>query len=604
MATTLLAGNALRTPVVPGAQLRTGDGTLYAGAVLRSPFVPGARLGVATDADAITAVLYDLGDLATPVTALDLSYDRSWQDVLSEAGAGSITLPRDDPALASFQDNGRDLVAMFYRGALAFLLVCSRRREVLIARGGGANQSVQYSGLGALGVLAKGTIGPTGGGGRSPIEEDRHYGWPASTFDHSGWSTVTVLGDIDHAIDVIAFELTADPADVRAAVATQLPYTTLIPVVGPPGTAMSTDAPVGDWYLYEDETTNPNLTIAEDGDYLFYVGPFDDEIEAYIDGQQVCSASGLNAFGVTSAAVTLSAGAHSVAIHVRNLDFTAGPNPTKVAWQITTEPTAASLVDPGGNSTLIAWGNGDAKVLAYPATPPGQTITKTIRLMFDECIARALPAFSDVDLDFTDTTYSDGAPAPAIPDIGTKVATDVYAFLQEAAGTYIDVRARVVGGRVALQVFAKGTMGGASGVTLDETNLLECTAESELHNSLKAWVRWDGGWTYLDTGTGDETVVEIGAPFSIEEIERMATAALAEVNEPKTQITAPMATTSAADAPYVAWGIGDTVTAPTGTERVVGVNMNEQGRVPVPTAFLRDVIRSAEARQAMEVAKL
>lgn len=603
MPTTILPGNALRTPVVPGAQLRVGDGTLHAGSVLRSPYVPGARIGVDTDEDLITAVLYDRADLATPVASLPLSYDRSWQDVISEAGAGSITLPRDDPALASFQDNGRDLVAMFYRGVLAFLLVCSRRREVFVARGGGANQLVQYSGLGALGLLAKGTVGPTGGGGRSPIEEDRHYGWSARDYDHTGWSTVSVLGDVATLINVLAFVISADPDDVEQHVRQGLPFTGLIPVLGPPGSSFVGDQPVGDWYVYEDETTNATLNIAEDGDYVFWAGPFDDEVDVFFDGQSITSASGINAFGILSVALTITAGPHSVAAKIRNVANDFGDNRTLWSWQITTEPTAATLTDPAGDATLIAYPSGDAKVLAYPASPPGQTITKTIRLIFEEAVARSLPTFSDIDLDFTDDTFSDGRPAPAIPDVGTKVATDVYGTLQEFAGTYIDVRARVKDGRIKLQVFEKGTMGGPSGVTLDDTNLLEFTAESELHDYKKAWVRWDGGWTYLDTGDGDETVVEIGAPFSIEEVERMAVAAVGEVNEPKTQYNAPMVT-GTADAPNVAWEIGDTLGTPAGTKRAVGVNMNEQGRVPVPTAFLGDVIRSAEARQAMEFAKL
>jgi hypothetical protein len=600
MSTTLLAGNALRTPSVPGAQLRVGQGTLHPGAVLRTPYVPGALLTVASDSERISAVLYDRADLSVG-TPLPLSFDRSWQDPISEAGAFSITLPPGDDALPAFQDDGRDIVGLYYRGVLAFLGSCTRRNAELVGKRSG--RQVTYSGLGALGLFAKARVGPTGGGGRSPIEEDRHLGWPVNSYAHESWSTAEVLGDINHAIDVLAYNIQADPADVAAVVRQNLPFTGLIPVLGPPGSSMSLDAPVGDWYGYEDETTNATLTIAENGDYVVWFGPVDDEGELYVNGQQVCQISGANAFGVTSAAVTISAGPISVAYHVRNLSFES-PNPTKVSWQITTEPTAATLVDPGGNSTLIAYPSGDAKVLAYPSQPPGQTITKSIRLLKAEAQARGVPVLADIDLDFTDGAYSDGVPASTVPDLATKVATDLHQFLLEVAATYVDLRMVLRSGRLALQVFEKGTMGGNVVVALDETNLLSLTTESELHGATKAWVRWDGGWTYLDTGDGDETAIEIGAPFSIEEVQRMSVAALGEVNEPKTQYTATMATpVSTTDAPYVAFRGGDTLADP--SERVVALGMSEDGNgLPLPVVTLKDRISSPEARQAQELAKL
>jgi hypothetical protein len=608
MATTLLAGSATRTRSIPGAQLRTGDGSLLAGSVLRAPYVPGAFLSCASDADTITAVLYDRADLSAPVTTLSDSFARQWQDVLCEAGSGSIRLQNDDTDLALFSDDGRDIVALYYRGVLAFLLRCSRKREVVISPNGEGDEYTIYSGSGALDLFGKATVGPTGGGGRSPIEEDRHFGWASETYDHSGWGTVEVLGDIQTAINVIAFELSTDPDDIEDKVRQNLPFLDLIPVLGPPGSTMSLDATVGDWYVYEDATTNSTLTIPTDGDYFIYFGPIDDEGEFYVDGQQVATIAGLNVFGVTSAAITLSAGTHSVAAHIKNLDFTAGPNPTKYSWQITTEPTAASLVDPGGDSTVVASARGTAKCLAYPATVPGQTVTKTIRLAVEEAIDR--DQLADIDLAFTDTNYTDGRTVEPIPDIGTKVGTKISAFLSELAGSYIDMRVRVVDGRLALEVFEKGTMGDTRTTTLDSTNVVSWEAESELHDTKKAWVRWDGGWTYLDTGTGDEDVIEIGAPASLEEVVRMATAALDEVNAPKTQHSAELGRTdhsplSAATAPYTGFVVGDTVTGPTGSVRAVAIGMTEDPQTgqPLPSAMFGDLILPLEARLAQDQAK-
>lgn len=615
---TLLAGNVLRTPLVPGAQLRNRYG-LQAGNVLRSPYVPGVTLTVEADNDVITASLFNLADLDTEIAPLPYMNSPTWQELRSEPGSGSLSLDMEDPALASFANDGTDIIYFYYRGGQRFEMIPNRIREIFIATAEEPNEVAIYSGLGPLGVLAKAIVFPTGGAGRSPIAEDRHIGWMTREYDHGWWDTVEVLGDIQHAIDVIAFILAAPVEDIEDKVRQNLPYIGLIPVVGPPGTAMSLDAPVGDWYLYEDETTNPNLDIAEDGDYLIYFGPFDDEIEAYVDGQQVAVASGLNAFGVTSAAVTLTAGGHSIAAHIKNLEFD-GLNPTKFSWQITTEPTAPTLIDPGGDTTLIAWGNGEAKVLAYPEHVPGMPITKTFRILLEEAQARG--KIPNVVCMFTDTNYSNGAEALPIPDFGTKVATNLLNVAREMAASYVDVRAKVVtvdgvrkigifmnergtGGVTATGVvFERATPGGDSSTG----NLNQYERETEILGIDDILVRWDGGWTLLDGPDGPysaEAPLEIGAPASLEEVQRMAQAALDDVNTPQGEITAGLEPRDASEAPYTGYQILDTIpTTPTGAEPVMGWTFaeDEAGNTTIKVT-LGGVLLSAQARVAMELQK-
>jgi hypothetical protein len=266
----------------------------------------------------------------------------------------------------------------------------------------------------------------------------------------------------------------------------------------------------------------------------------------------------------------------------------------------------ATLAKPADDSvTIIARSSGEDVILAYPSAPPGQTVTKTIRLMVEEAQDRDLLA--DVDLDFTDDVYSDGLPASRVPDVATKVGTKVSEALRELT-TYVDFRVAVKNGRLALQVYEKGTMGSTVDVDLEEdSNLIRFESDSELHGTAKLWVRWDGGWTYLDTGDGDEDVIEIGAPFSIEEVERMARAALNEVNSPKTEYTASLDTIGlgAAGSPYTAFLTGDRVTTPVGVKRVVstGVTEHDKDGKTIITLGLGDLLTSAEARQAQDLAK-
>jgi len=616
MSTTLLAGNVLRTPYVPGAQLRNQRGLLPA-SVLRTPYVPGALLQTAADGDTITAALYNLADLDTKIADLEFVNSPTIQELHNEPGSGALSLDMEDPALALFANDGTDIIYFTYRGVQGFEMIPNLIREIFIATSEEPDEVTIYTGLGPLGVLVKAIVFPTNGPGRSPIEEDRHLGWMTREYDHSSWDTVEVLGDINHAMDVIAFELSVPVEDIEAKVRQNLPFTGLIPVVGPPGTSMSLDAPVGDWYVYEDETMNPTLNIPTDGDYFIYFGPVDDEMEAYVDGQQVATMAGLNVFGVTSAAVSLTAGPHSVATHVRNLAFTS-PNPTKVSWQIATEPSVATLLDPGGDSTLIAYSCGDAKVLAYPPTVPGQTILKSFRILLQEAQNRGkLP---NVVCMFTDTHYSDGRVAEPIPDFGTKVGTNLMNVAREIT-TYVDVKGKVVqvGGvrKIGIFMWEKDTRGSVTDVVFERAapggddstgNLNQYERQTELILVDDALVRWDGGWTLLDTADGPysaEAPLEIGAPASIEEVLRMTLAALNDVNTPKGEITAGLEPRDASEAPYTGFDVADTISStPTGAEKVMGWTMtvDDDGNTVIKVT-LGNVLLSRAARQALELQK-
>jgi len=622
MSVSLLAGNVLRTPVVYGAELRNQRGLLPA-SVLRSPFVPGALLLTAADSETITAALYNLADLDTKIADLEFMNSPTWQELRNEPGGGSLSIDMEDPVLALFANDGTDIIYFYYRGVQAFELIPNRIREIFIATAEEPEEVTIYTGLGPLGVLSKAIVFPTNGPGRSPIEEDRHLGFTSREFDHSGWDAATVIGTVQHGIEVAAFILSIDPATIQDRLQQSLPITD-VPLLWAPGANDYQDQPIGSCYFYEDDTMNAGLNVAADGDYVFY-GIGGDQGYWSIDGQQVCSITGLNYMGVTNAAVTLTAGPHTVSGVMETLPFGpddgSGSNFGSFGWLITTESPVNMFLDPDESVVqIIAKSSGNAKVLAYPPTVPGQTITKSFRLLLEEAQARGkLP---NVVCGFTDTNYTDGRIAQPIPDFGTKVSTNLLNVAREIT-TYVDVRAKVstVAGvrKIVISMWEAGTAGGvATGVAFERAapggdtstgNLNQYERETELVLIDDALVRWDGGWTLLDATDGPysaEAPLEIGAPSSIEEVLRMTLAALAEVNTPRGEITAGLEPRDASEAPYTGFQLFDTIlSTPTGPEQVAGWTFSEDRQTgnTVIKVTLGDPLLSTQARQSIELQK-
>lgn len=628
---TLQPGSAVRTPYVPGVWLMSEE-PLRPGSAIRAPYAPGLLLFTAEDEAAeITAGLYNLSDLATLVAPLTLRRRPAWQDVLSDAGSGSITIHHDDPALDLFANDGSDIIFVDYRGVRAVELIPNRKHAVHIGTNEEPEEATTYTGLLTLGVLAKGILDPTGGPDRSPIEEDRHFGWPAPSFDHSTWGPATVIGNITDAIVVAAIIIDGYPPSestveaVRSRLAGSLP-TEDFALIWAPGGSLSPEiqTPPGDIYTYEE------FTIDIAGDYTFY-GVADDEAEFFIDGQEVTSVSGLNYLGVGSAFVSLSEGTHSVAVHVRNLPFESGANSGKMGWVISSEQTMASLVDPGESVTIIAKGTGAAKVLAYPAEPPGQTVTKTFRIALEECQARGFLPY--VRCAFTDTNYTDGRAALPIPDIGSKVSTSLLGFAREISSTYVDMAARAVVvqelndveelvdvGYIDIYMWERGISGFTRDIEFvdieppdpnDQTtgNLDKFEEDVEINDVQRALLRWKGGWTALVTGEegGSEAPLEVGAPDSLEEVLRMATAALSDVRSGKAELTAGLRARFAAEDVYSGFTVRDTIlSTPTGSERVVSITFaedEETGNLTIDIG-LRQLLYSDLAKIARDLQKI
>lgn len=602
---TLLVNGASRTPLIPGLNLTTPEGLRF-GAAIRYPWLPGVLLENATE-QPLRCELYQNWDFSTVVATIDRSLPRTWEwhDMLGETGAGSITFRVDDPILDDLANDGTDCLVFYWGPLRAFILILESFEEVTVGTAEDAARAVTYSGRGALSILDDAVVYPTSGVGRSPIEEDRHFGWPAATYDHSSWGTVTVLGTVQDAINVGSVLLAGGLNEATPGWNEQLTTDTLqklpaldIPLLWASGGTLLNATP-GTCYFFGE------FTIPVAGDYVFF-GIADDAGDFYIDGQQITSVQGQNWLGVSQVAVTLSAGTHYVAAKITNADNGAALNKAVFGWCIATETQTSTLLEQATNYTVVAMSSGSTKVLAYPSSVPGQSVTKTMRIALEEAQNRG--EVQDIWFDFDDDHFSDGSAAEPIPDVATKVGSTLLQFFQELQATYCDISMNVGETYPVFQAWPKNGRGMTRTATLrsptdedDPTsgNLLDYRKRGDMKTVSRLLVRWKGGWSDLGDASGAEATLEIGAPSSIEEIQRMADGQLDEFNDPRTEITAVIDSRDSVDQPYTGFLPGDRIHTPDGVEVVQGVSVSVSDTVrPGVTLTLRDVILSPQERQA------
>jgi hypothetical protein len=572
-------GMQLGSDVELGLYPVTGNATVF-----------GMLLG-ASDAE-ITAELYRYPDLDTVVATLTLSHGRTWQDVLSDAGFGEITFQNDDPALASFTDDGDDIMVFKYRGQRALAILCERKQKVRAAASEDAGHTTTYSGRGHLALLERAVVYPSDGVGRTPVEEDRLFNWASPDFDDTGWTTAATLGTVQDAVDIAAFSYSIDPDDIE----TGLPHNVLR-VLSAPGTSLFS-APTGSCYFREE------FTIPTTGTYALYVFA-DDEVDFLLDGVPIVEVQGLNWLGVGTATVGLTAGTHLAAARVNNLTFI-GDNPLKYGWGLFGFDSLQRT-----DATNLIWSAaGSTKIAAFPPEPPGMTAGQAIRIVVEENQARG--CLTDLVLNFSDDYDSAGVPWPVTPNIATKTGTDLLTFIQELAATYVDVWMDPASTTLwAWNIDGRGTTKSISILTPTSPtdpatgNIVTYTETGEFQPVSDFLLKTRDGWaeredaTALSTYGRREAVLEIGAPAALEEVYRMADGQFDFFADPRTEINATIHPISSSDTPYLAFTVGDQLTTPNGVKRLLSLTMTEDqgtGRA-VPTLTFQDIILGADERQ-------
>lgn len=129
-------------------------------------------------------------------------------------------------------------------------------------------------------------------------------------------------------------------------------------------------------------------------------------------------------------------------------------------------------------------------------------------------------------------------------------------------------------------------------------------------------VRWAGGWsevrddTAIAAGGRREALLGLGAVHGRDEMDRMARAQLDTYAQARTEVACDLVPVDETDTPYLAFGVGDTVTVPTvdgGTtqDRIVALTVTEDDDGVISFApEINDVVLRRPERQSQALKKM
>lgn len=548
------------------------------------------------DVAELTASHYRLPDLDTPISTLTLSRDRSWQDILSEPGAHSITFQNDDTDAAAIRAG--DLIAYDLRGRRAFVGICEQYDRTSVAPGEEADQVTTWTGRGHLALLSKARVFPARGLGGAPVEEDRVFDWRASVYDDSSWSAGFAVCTVADA----KASWGSGPANYWDQEDWFQDDTA--DVLGPTdGTDTDVSSPNG---ANQEHYFRQEFTIATAGTFVL-IALCDNLAEFYIDGGLVLSHD--DWVRETHTVVRLDAGTHLMAVHLHNVPQVAA-NPTGVAWVLRTPGYTGVL-------TVAKSDASDVVQVQYQAEPPGMTPGEVMRIVVEEAQARGI--LSWLTLDFTDTHDSDGTAWPIVADIATKVGTDYLTFFREIAGTYADIHMDPNGST--LHAWNYGERGETKAMVLEQASgddpssgnltMLRQRGEAPLGNA--QLIRWGGGWGGRSRASSDptETLLGLGAIDNATEMQRVAAAQLAIYADTREEIEAGYDARDLTEYPYHGFEVGDTITVPDSegsptAERVTSVTVTEDSDIgrSLFQLSLKDVVLAEQERFAQQLKKM
>lgn len=477
--------------------------------------------------------------------------EASWEPQWSDAGSGSLSLPTDDPNLASI-DYG-NVIRCVYRGRAAFQWIANERSADTTPADGGVGL-VTWSGPGRVAALSGARVYPSRGFGASPVEETRSFGWASVDYDDSTWGGTSIsLGAMGTAT-AYWYGLANWPD----------PSTAWMWASG----ASTSYALTGDVYFRKSFSVSGGLY------QLAFV--CDDRGELYIDGQRMLTTGNWDntTSSIRTTPVTLSSGTHTIAVWGQNNDGEVGNNPAGVLVNLRGAGTAGTVLNSGAGWTC----------LAYPWFPPSVTIGDALIKMIAE--AQDAGALTGLTVGFTATVDSAGDPWPWMADVTAPVGSDLFAFLRAHAG--VDLEFRMAPGSYHLDVWGPGGGGYTRSVTFhvptsdtDPTsgNIRELAHVGQNTIANAAVVRWADGWVYVSVAAGGADVVEIelnyGHITTEDEATRIATDVLNDMATVREQITG-VVHPQDSEYPWEHYAEGDTVTVPDSTgaatsQRVIAI---------------------------------
>lgn len=477
-------------------------------------------------------------DVYTPanvfVATLTAAFDRGWRHELRGAGSGMVSILRDD-AQRSICARKR-LLKFKLDGTIRFASVIGPRPQNTIDAGEEAAETMKLGGAGVNTLLANAPIIPELGIGRSA--GTRWFNGASHDYDASTWDP--------------AVELYRQDDDANG-------YGPLYPEGFPDSTAWwiwcragafaDPPMPVGVApFRYEwDET--------DEHDMAFFIAA-DDGWRFWLDGDLV--EERVEAFAwqrYTRVDRFLTPGHHVIYIEAENIDR-----------PLTSVTNFAGLIFAGyrtffGVPNDLVMHSDDTWVCQdYPAEMPTMTPGEIAIAALGE--AHFIGAIAEITQGaFTATLDENGDPWDTSVNISIQVGATFLDLLMMLAETAIDFE--VDPATLQLRIYNKGSLGGATAVSLDQgTHLLALDHPDEDDPPTDLLVKLaDGTYTYVLGGNPGQPVfryLEAGTASSVGQAERAADAVFArspsQVSGSTLDITG--------DRPYVDWRPGSTISTP------------------------------------------
>lgn len=501
---------------------------------------------------------------ATLLTTLTKSTGREWTDQYNDVGGGQVQIAEDDPDLAATaamrEPDGEPKYDLILRmeidGEDLFAFILEGRKNPPAPSGEHTDRVWTLTGRGVLAVLERAQVRPEGAIGFSSPSQ-RIFGFMSSVYDDSAWTSAVQIQRRDN---------TSGPI-VR--------YRSY-PKLWPDGAAYfiwssapdgSGDSPVGTSFFRK------SFSVASDTSAAIFIS-IDNKGRVFLDSEVIFdtlndqSASWADLIRIDR---ILAAGTHEIAIEAHN-DVGGSQNPGGVLCSI------LEIDDGVVTSTVILRTNNTWKALDYPATRPGLTPGAIGLAMLDEAQARG--ALSAVIPSFDASVDSHGTAWPSEIEIAfdvptTSVLRAVQMLMQKDVDA--DVRSVDVAGepKLIFDLYIFKMLGSDKTATVElivgqNFENLDAGAEEDggrAHLANVALVRLQDGSLIERTDAASlaaghvrkETGIELGSAPSADEGNAVTDEILTDFGYPSLQLTGDV---TASSEPYVGWGKGDTVLAP------------------------------------------
>lgn len=330
------------------------------------------------------------------------------QHVPGDLGNGSCFVPIDDPYLDSLTIRSGDIIRADQGATAGFPWVVEKAHMTHLTRGGKARVGWQISGSGLLSKWVKARVYPPLGPGRALFGTTRWWNWAAPELDSTAWDDSVVT---EKALVGENFGFPDLWADADA----YWMWDRLLD-----GGLGTNYAPAGDVFFA--------TTFTKDAyGFVEHWGTADDAHEQWVDGVPVMSDQGYYRGKTQRKKYALDAGTHHIAIKGTN------QNALKAG-------VLSSGIEINADGTFgdVIWRSDDTwKCLAYPATPPGFTAGKILRILHGEALDRG--ALDGWAVSFTDTQDSEGNDFPELAEFPAPIGGPYYSVLRQLQETDLDV---------------------------------------------------------------------------------------------------------------------------------------------------------------------